>query len=61
MLKYFYTTSLVIFSKTIYYSLAWCSNTNNYKPAYNELGHAYRQLKAYEEYVNQFKKKLAIL
>ena len=33
---------------------------NNYKPAYNELGHAYRQLKAYEECIEQFKKNLAI-
>lgn len=64
--------------KTVYYGLAWCSNTkeyyrdaikyaikaldidNNYIPAYNELGHAYRQLKAYDECIIQLKKNLAI-
>jgi tetratricopeptide (TPR) repeat protein len=33
---------------------------NNYTPAYNELGHAYHQLKAFEEGITQFKKNLAI-
>lgn len=33
---------------------------NNYIPAYNELGYAYRQLKAFDECIVQLKKNLAI-
>jgi tetratricopeptide (TPR) repeat protein len=48
------------YREAIKYGIKSLEIDNNYKPAYNELGHAYRQLKAYEECVNQFKKNLAI-
>jgi protein O-GlcNAc transferase len=48
------------FREAIKYGLRALEIDNNYKPAYNELGHAYRQLKAFEECINQFKKNLAI-
>lgn len=48
------------FREAINYGIKALEIDNNYKPAYNELGHAYRQLKAYEECIEQFKKNLAI-
>jgi tetratricopeptide (TPR) repeat protein len=48
------------YREAIKYGIKALELDNNYKPAYNELGHAYRQLKAYEECVDQFKKNLAI-
>ncbi len=48
------------YREAIKYGIKALEIDNNYKPAYNELGHAYRQLKAYDECVEQFKKNLAI-
>ena len=48
------------YREAIKYGIRALEIDNDYKPAYNELGHAYRQLKAFEECVNQFKKNLAI-
>ena len=44
----------------IKYAIKALDIDNNYIPAYNELGHAYRQLKAYDECIVQLKKNLAI-
>ena len=46
--------------EAIKYALRSLQIDNNYIPAYNELGHAYNTLKAYEEGAEQFKKNLAI-
>jgi tetratricopeptide (TPR) repeat protein len=46
--------------EAIKYAVRALEFDNNYIPAYNELGHAFRQLKAYEEAVIQFQKNLAI-
>jgi tetratricopeptide (TPR) repeat protein len=48
------------YREAVKYAIKALEIDNNYKPAYNELGHAYRQLKAYEEGVAQFKKNLAV-
>jgi len=48
------------YREAIKYGIKALEVDNNYKPAYNELGHAYRQLKAYDECIEQFKKNLAI-
>ncbi len=48
------------YREAIKYGVKALEIDNNYKAAYNELGHAYRQLKAFEECINQFKKNLAI-
>ena len=48
------------YREAIKYGIRALEIDNDYKPAYNELGHAYRQLKAFDECVNQFKKNLAI-
>jgi protein O-GlcNAc transferase len=48
------------YREAVKYAIRSLEADNNYIPAYNELGHAYRQLKAYEEAVVQFKKNLAI-
>jgi len=44
----------------IKYAIKALDIDNNYIAAYNELGHAYRQLKAYDECIVQLKKNLAI-
>jgi tetratricopeptide (TPR) repeat protein len=46
--------------EAIKYAVRSLQIDNNYIPAYNELGHAYNTLKAYEEGAEQFKKHLAI-
>jgi tetratricopeptide (TPR) repeat protein len=46
--------------EAIKYAIKALEIDNNYKPAYNELGHAYRKLGAYEEAVTQFKKNMAV-
>ncbi len=43
----------------IKYAIKALDIDNNYIPAYNELGHAYRGLKAYDECIAQLKKNLA--
>lgn len=48
------------YREAIKYGIKALEIDNNYKPAYNELGHAYRQLKAFGECIEQFKKNLAI-
>lgn len=48
------------YREAIKYGIRALEIDNDYKPAYNELGHAYRQLKAFDECINQFKKNLAI-
>jgi tetratricopeptide (TPR) repeat protein len=48
------------YREAIKYGIKALETDNDYKPAYNELGHAYNQLKAYNECVEQFKKNLAI-
>jgi tetratricopeptide (TPR) repeat protein len=48
------------YREAVKYAIRALEADNNYIPAYNELGHAYRQLKAFEEAVVQFKKNLAI-
>ena len=48
------------YREAIKYGIRALEIDNNYKPAYNELGHAYNKLKAFEECVEQFKKNLAI-
>jgi len=48
------------FREAIKYGVKALEIDNNYKPAYNELAHAYRRLSAYEECITQFKKNLAI-
>ncbi|MEI8059512.1 MAG: hypothetical protein WCG67_05085, partial [Ferruginibacter sp.] len=44
----------------IKYALKALDVDNNYRPAYNELAHAYRSLKAYQECIDQFKKNVTI-
>lgn len=46
--------------EAIKYAVRSLQIDNNYIPAYNELGHAFHQMKAYEEGAEQFKKHLAI-
>jgi tetratricopeptide (TPR) repeat protein len=48
------------YREAIKYGIKALEIDNNYKAAYNELGHAYHQLNAYEECIAQFKKNLAI-
>jgi tetratricopeptide (TPR) repeat protein len=48
------------YREAVNYAISALQVDNNYKPAYNELGHAYKQLNAYEEAITQFKKNLAI-
>jgi len=48
------------YREAVKYAVKALEYDNNYNPAYNELGHAYHQLKAYEECIEQFKKNLAI-
>ena len=48
------------YREAITYGVKALEIDNNYRPAYNELGHAYHMLKAYQEGVDQFKKNLAI-
>jgi tetratricopeptide (TPR) repeat protein len=48
------------FRQAISYAVKALDIDNNYRIAYNELGFAYRQLKAYDECIAQFKKNLAI-
>lgn len=48
------------YREAVKYAIKALEIDNNYKPAYNELGHAYRKLGAYEEAVAQFKKNMAV-
>lgn len=48
------------FREAIKYAIKALEVDNNYRPAYNELGHAYRSLSAYQEGIEQFKKNIAI-
>lgn len=48
------------YREAIKYAVKALEVDNNYRPAYNELAHAYRSLKAYQEAIEQFKKNLAI-
>ena len=48
------------YREAIRYGIKALKVDNNYKPAYNELGHAYNKLKAYPECIEQFKKNLAL-
>jgi tetratricopeptide (TPR) repeat protein len=48
------------FRDAIKYGIKALEVDNNYRPAYNELGHAYRSLQAYQEAIDQFKKNIAI-
>ncbi len=48
------------FREAIKYGIKALEIDNDYKPAYNELGHAYHQLNANEECIAQFKKNLAV-
>ena len=48
------------YREAVKYGIKALEVDNNYRPAYNELAHAYRQLKAYAEGIEQFKKNIAI-
>ncbi len=48
------------YREAVSYSIKALEIDNNYRPAYNELAHAYRNLKTYQECIDQFKKNLAI-
>jgi tetratricopeptide (TPR) repeat protein len=48
------------YREAIKYGIKALEIDNNYKAAYNELGHAYHQLNANEECIAQFKKNLAV-
>ena len=48
------------YDKTIPYGIKALEIDNTYRPAYNELGHAYRRLEKYAEAIAQFKKNIAI-
>lgn len=48
------------YREAIKYSIKALDIDNNFRPAYNELGHAYRSLNAYQEALEQFKKNIAI-
>ena len=48
------------YREALKYGIKALETDNNYRPAYNELGHAYRQLKAYAEGIEQFKKNIAV-
>jgi len=48
------------YREAIKYALKALDVDNNYRPAYNELAHAYRSLKAYQECIDQFKKNVTI-
>ncbi|MBS1509645.1 MAG: tetratricopeptide repeat protein [Bacteroidetes bacterium] len=48
------------YHEAIKYALKALDIDNNYKPAYNELGHAYRQLGAFDECINALKQRLAV-
>jgi tetratricopeptide (TPR) repeat protein len=48
------------FREAIKYGIKALDIDNGYRPAYNELAHAYRSLKAYQEAIDQFQKNIAI-
>ena len=48
------------YADAVKYAIKALEIDNNYRPGYNELAHAYRNLKAYQEAIDQFKKNLAI-
>lgn len=48
------------YREAIKYGIKALEVDNSYRPAYNELAHAYRGLKAYQEGIDQFKKNIAI-